>query len=341
MATLRTEITEIVTGLGMFGYRDLRHALSVEPEAFRHVPRETYGHLRAALAAGTHVSLFEQAWANGQTFARSEEALRGRAPWIIEWKGPHRPPGYDRIPADLRIDHVFLVSCKYGSDILLNSSPSNLFDRLLSDRRPEAEDWYASVAPAAYQALFEECRFMVDGELPDSAAELDKGDRRKLKRSLPRRLTDRAQARYMDLVDAVAAETARRWRQNLASPGSAETMVWRMLRMESAPYFVLGESASAAPVRYRVVSPGDLRRTHVFTDLEIEPDTGRGQPVVEWTARFNHLAGRRSVEVRGHVEIRWSHGKFAQPPEAKVYLDTPHHLVPAYVPLEPTDSRLF
>jgi hypothetical protein len=28
--------------------------------------------------------------------------------------------------------------------------------------------------------------------------------------------------------------------------------------------------------------------------------------------------------------VRWSHGKFAQPPEAKVYLDTPHHQVPGY-----------
>jgi hypothetical protein len=37
--------------------------------------------------------------------------------------------------------------------------------------------------------------------------------------------------------------------------------------------------------------------------------------------------------VEGHVEIRWSHGRFAGPPEAKVYLDTPHHDVPGYLPL--------
>jgi hypothetical protein len=37
--------------------------------------------------------------------------------------------------------------------------------------------------------------------------------------------------------------------------------------------------------------------------------------------------------VEGHVEIRWSHGRFASPPEAKVYLDTPHHQVPGYWPL--------
>lgn len=35
----------------------------------------------------------------------------------------------------------------------------------------------------------------------------------------------------------------------------------------------------------------------------------------------------------GHVEIRWSHGRFAQNPEAKVYLDAAHHDVPGYVRL--------
>ena len=33
------------------------------------------------------------------------------------------------------------------------------------------------------------------------------------------------------------------------------------------------------------------------------------------------------------MEVRWSHGRFAQAPEAKVYLDTPHRHVPGYFPL--------
>ena len=39
-------------------------------------------------------------------------------------------------------------------------------------------------------------------------------------------------------------------------------------------------------------------------------------------------------DVAGHVEIRWSHGRFAQPPEAKVYLDTPMSSLPGYHPLD-------
>lgn len=43
--------------------------------------------------------------------------------------------------------------------------------------------------------------------------------------------------------------------------------------------------------------------------------------------------GAGEVEVAGHVEIRWSHGRFGGHPEAKVYLDTPHAQVPGYHPL--------
>ena len=45
---------------------------------------------------------------------------------------------------------------------------------------------------------------------------------------------------------------------------------------------------------------------------------------------------RSSYEVHsvlGHIEVRWSHGRFGGLPEAKGYLDTPHHLVPGYFAL--------
>ena len=51
---------------------------------------------------------------------------------MIEWKGAHRAPGDEVVPADLRVDHVYLVSCKYLSRIVVNASPHHLFDRLLA-----------------------------------------------------------------------------------------------------------------------------------------------------------------------------------------------------------------
>ncbi len=334
MPALRTEITEIVTGLAIFGYPNLEHALSVEPPAFHNVPRETYADLRAEFSTGSHDALFARAWENGRRFAHSDEGLRGRTPWMIEWKGPHRPPGYDRIPADLRVDHVYLLSCKFGSNILTNSSPANLFDRLLADRQDEATDWFEEVAPDAYQSLYGACRELVDAPLPPNVGELEPSHRDVLKRSLPRRFQGEAQRHYLELVSEVAVGSAERWSGHLTSRSVAEATVWRLLRLQSAPYFVLGESAEGHPIAHRVVTPGDLRRTHRFRALDVAPAAGRGQPIVEWQATFTERTSGRELPVRGHVEVRWSHGKFAQVPEAKVYLDTPHRLVPGYVSLD-------
>jgi hypothetical protein len=55
--------------------------------------------------------------------------------------------------------------------------------------------------------------------------------------------------------------------------------------------------------------------------------------MIDWRAVARDRATGTDREVCGHVEIRWSHGRFCGPPEAKVYLDTPHDRVPGYFPL--------
>jgi hypothetical protein len=56
--------------------------------------------------------------------------------------------------------------------------------------------------------------------------------------------------------------------------------------------------------------------------------------VVHWKALVRNHTTDLEETVEGHVEIRWSHGRFGPSPEAKVYLDTPHHQVPGYFPLD-------
>ncbi len=62
----------------------------------------------------------------------------------MEWKGTGRAPGDEVAPIDLRVDHVYLVSCKYLSKILFNVSPAHIFDDLLVGRqsrpRPSTRD---------------------------------------------------------------------------------------------------------------------------------------------------------------------------------------------------------
>ena len=245
---LRTEITEIVTGLGMFGYPNLEHGIGMRPPAFENVEDPVYDRLSVAYRSGRHRRLFATAWSNGVRFARSSEGLRGRPPWIIEWKGGHRPPGYEQIPADLRVDHVYLVSCKYGSNILTNSSPTNLFD----PGRGE-DDWFWAVAPDSYQALYQECRRLVpELDLPNQVTDLTKEHRRLLKTFLPRHLVDNARIAYLEFAAEAAAGSSKRWVAHLGTKLEQEQTVWRLLRLQSAPYFVLGESADGHPLAYRV-----------------------------------------------------------------------------------------
>ena len=58
-----------------------------------------------------------------------------------------------------------------------------------------------------------------------------------------------------------------------------------------------------------------------------------GQPRVGWEAMVRDRASHEVHSVVGHIEVRWSHGRFGGLPEAKGYLDTPHHLVPGYFTL--------
>src|SRR5215210_1066840 len=101
MPAAKTEVTEIVTGLGMLGLDSPAAAVASRPPEMRNVSDAVWERLAESLADR-------------------------RLPLVVEWKGPTRAPGDEVVPADLRIDHVYLVSCKYLSRILHNASPAHL-----------------------------------------------------------------------------------------------------------------------------------------------------------------------------------------------------------------------
>lgn len=335
MANLRTEITEIVTGLGMLGYQDLDHALGVRPRLVSHVTEEHFDRLQQARDDGAHQAEFETAWANGLRFAFSLEGLRGRPPWWVEWKGPHRPPAYEQIPADLRVDHVYLISCKYGSNILMNSGPAHLFERLLTDKRgSRPSDWFAEIAPEAYQDLWAACRSAADlHSLPAQASALDPTQRGVARNALRGRSwpSDDAAEAYRWFAADVSNRSAQHWVDRLRGR-KAEEMLWRLLRFAAAPYFVLGAAVDGTALHYRVATPWDFRQRYELKSFDAWGDAV-GQPLVRWRADVLDQETGEPHMVEGHVEVRWSHGRFGQMPEAKIYLDTPHHHVPGYLPL--------
>ncbi len=326
----RTEITEIVTGLATFGADDLASALADPPASFGGVGDDRWQRLRELERAGRFRAEFAAAWANGRCFLDARDGLRGRPPEVVEWKGPQRPPGVEPIPADLRVDHVYLVSCKYNSRIQLNASPWSIFDAAAgTDARG---DWYGEVAAAEQQALYEIVRFETGlvGALPDRVEAMQPTQRRELATALGRGpwTSPAAAEAYTALSAAVATGSARRWGQGLRSERVREATLWRFLRVAAATYFVLGSDGERM-VRVRVGSPWDWRQSFRLRRFEVEPVASR-QPVVRWVATVDDRAEGAARTVEGHIEVRWSHGRFGGLPEAKVYLDTPHHLVAGY-----------
>jgi hypothetical protein len=328
----KTEITEIVTGLAISGAPSLADGLAARPVA--NVPDDAWDRLAALDRAGQHRAEFAAAWANGQAFLASVDGLRGRPPRLVEWKGPTHAPGDEVVPADLRIDHVWLVSCKYLSKVLANAAPARLFDRgLAGGPSATAGDWYAEVAPSSYQALYAQARLELGtrAQLPPHVADLTPAHRADLRAYLDAGWSTEAMAAYRKLAIDVGQASAARWKRLLAKRSEAEAVLWRLLRIGSAPYFVLGAQRDRT-LRLRVMTPWDWRQSYELKRFDVWGDDA-GQPQVRWQARVRERATGADHAVDGHVEVRWSHGRFGKPPEAKAYLDTPHHRVPGYVSL--------
>lgn len=329
MPALRTEITEIVTGLAMCGMADVGKALQHRPHQLNNVDDATWGRVTDAWDRREYGQEFFAAWNNGAAFLEAKEGLRGNVPLRVEWKGPHKPPGDERVPADLRVDHVYLISCKYLSQILHNAGPSTLFDHRLAPADARIANWYAEVAPAEYRALYAAVR---NDALPHDPAELTRAERRALSETLKPGWPDGARELYEELAAVVARASADRWRAQLGRAVAREEMAWRLLRLQGAPYFVLG-TTDGDTLRVRVGTPWDWRQRFRLLAFEVDPEPG-GQPRVGWRLAVHDRESDTERVAAGHVEVRWSHGRFGQPPEAKVYLDTPHRDVPGYFALD-------
>lgn len=329
----RTFVTELATALGMLGGDGVGDAVKLRSPELR-LSDANWDRLEDLTSGRDWAIEAHTAFENGRAFLDSPDALRGRRPILVEWTGGRRPPGDEVAPIDLRVDHVFLVSCKYLSANIANPSPARLFEGLLATTGNWVRgDWYLETAPDELTKLYLACR-RASGQsgLPDDPALLQPDDRRRLRRALPERtLPDEARPAYLDLCRAVSIASAKRWNDAITRFGNPEQVLWRLLRIGSAPYYLLGAD-TRAPLRLRIASPWDWRQQFRFSALQVSPGSA-GQPQVDWVGAYEVRSSRRPATVRGHVEVRWSHGRFAQPPEAKIYIDTPTDQLPGYYAL--------
>jgi hypothetical protein len=218
---------------------------------------------------------------------------------------------------------VFIVSCKNLSKVLLNPSPAALFHSALRNQDLGGHDWYEEIAPVELARLYAAAvRYLGLAGFPGSPSELTRDQRDILKKQLVRKWPDAVAPELAAFVSAVSTRSADLLKSTLATKRDRERFYWRLLRIHSAPYFILGRQPSG-PTRLRVLTPWDFRRRFAFYGLEVSPASA-GQPQVQWQASFADLESGANREMTGHIEIRWSHGRFCGAAESKIYLDTPH-----------------
>jgi hypothetical protein len=325
-------VTEIATGLGMSGCASIDEALDVRPTSVRFVSAADWGDLNEARGDAEFSGDFERAWANGRAFLLSDDGLRGRPPQSIEWCGTRRAPERERIPADLRVDHVYIISCKFLSTTLHNSAPASLFDDQLRGNvvGPDGQDgWFLDVAPEAFQAFYGHVRAQVGPEdLPGAVRDLGKEGRARIRAAAARTWPLALQQPYREFARTVSEATAARWREGIGGQREQERLLWRLLRVCDAQYFYLGQSATGA-LRFRVGSTWDWRQRFRFRSFAVDVADDIDQPRVEWAAKVRDDEAMTDIDVAGYVEVRWGHGRFSTV-EAKVHLITGFASVPGY-----------
>src|SRR5690606_27345554 len=112
----------------------------------------------------------------------------------------------------------------------------------------------------------------------------------------PRQLPEPLRPAWARLSATVADASAARWSATLAGRRDRLRLLWRMLRVSSTSYFVLGTAADRH-LRMRIASQWDWMQDHDLRDLDISPRPA-GQPEVAWTATIRPRSGGPEQEVR-------------------------------------------
>lgn len=333
MVSKKTKISELSTGLGTLGFTTLAVALDRNrpPEEMKGVSPAIWMDLKSWYSENLEGNLFSDSFEHGKYFLNSKHGLNNTKPFEVSWTGPERVRDQDLPPADLVVNRLHSISCKAQSKILRNPSPTSLFRSALASSRG-GTDWYEEIAPVEYSDLLVAAtRCLSLKNFPSRPSDLAQAQRIKLKVLLERHWPSDMSAEVQRFVTAVSQRSSDSLASCLRKPSDRTSFYLRLLRHSDSPYFLLGSQGGSA-LRLRVDTKDEFCNRFSVQSFRIEPDD-RGQPQVKWSAEIKSLKRPQSEIVRGHIEIRWSHGKFRQAPESKIYLDTPMISLPGYTTL--------
>lgn len=276
----------------------------------------------------------------------------------IEWYGVRKQASSSSVSRDLRMIGLnWSVGVKYQSNVVLNSSPYNLFMAIPNGQTKASRsmNWFLECAPSEYRDLVMEVRESYQKlEFKDDLSDLTPADleeKPRLLQKMMEKMKDRLEqpldpAKRLALYQKVSQVSAERFNQNLQNvPKNRLTNVHReilrqFLRVNGERYISMGIDTNRRDFILEIPSIDDIIRFWQIESIHARGATA-GQSIVKFELMLTNKSTGQRVSLPYRAEIRWSHGVFCGNPEAKLYKEFSWAEVPLFVQIPLSENRLF
>lgn len=337
MASEKTEATELSVAFGVLG---IEHPLVLSEDDINARFEQTLSQEKYLRFSDEFLSPV-----NSKLYKRLVDLglkIRAKYPLLntvssIHWCGLEKQARTDSGARDLIAANI-PISIKAGSNVLANKSPAYIFDSLPQGlpSPDRSENWYLLMDPPGYQNLYSFVRNirLIRFDYPELVAEFErvasKNDREEVKDEIAK-LTDGEKKKFGELYLAMCRKVAeasaelfnRNFLSTMRGPSPKwviESIVRNLFRIDSVEYIMAGTAGSKI-YAIKMPSLSQWKKEWEIVDVQAFPELTRGQSRVQIVVQYKRKKEITIYLAPFHIEIRWSHGKFAQAPEAKLYKD--------------------
>jgi len=336
MARSKTESSELAVAFGILEIEDPTNLSNSDiTQLFEGtLSPAKYARFRNEFVSTSNEALYKKMYSVGKKL-RSNYLLFMNVD-RLKWTGAEKQAATTSASIDLRVANI-PVSIKADSNVVRNASAHNLFISVPSGSAlaDYSENWFMRMDPDGYQELYSIVRKAGLENLPLEVGEFEKTasstNRRAVQMAegqLPDAIKSAFQTSYVAMCHRVAQKSADLFNENIlvALAGNSRNTVLENIarlffRMDSVEYIFAGLDRG---VEFGVAIPelSQWKRDWKITKVEASPNLKRQQSVVDIAIAFvSKSSSGTTGSAQFHVEIRWSHGKFRQNPEAKLYKD--------------------
>ena len=331
MPSPKTECTELSVGFGILAIENLLDLQPSQVEKFFEgtLSKEKYDRFREEFQ--NNEALYRQMYNVGFGLRAIYPPYKKVS--SLKWAGPQQQAATTAAAKDLIVANT-PVSVKENSDVVHNPSPYNLFETIPSGqvKAQSSENWYLEQAHQGYQELYSFVRDKGLEYLPEDVSEFEqsiKGSKRKPIKNVIKQFSDDEKRAfkqlYLRMCHQVAKVSADIFNNNYSASmrgrsrnAVIEQITRHFFRMNAIDYILCGIDKKK---EFALIIPEITRwkREWIIVDVIAEPELDREQSRVRFLVHYKNRNSGITNMAEFHTQIRWSHGKFQNNPEAKLY----------------------